>query len=298
MALLRVERGQVGERVGTGIGIEPGDARDGRDAAIDTASGDEDDEVDRLGDKLARHGNDRFLAELLDPIERGLSAVGVDRRDPARVPGVPSLEHVERLGAADFADDDPVGAESHRRAHQLGHRHVRRARAQRHRVGQRALQLARILDQDDAGSVHPVVASAARELLNKSDNERSGVLSTAMSFLSLYRDPTVAAVTAASDWRIADLIEAAHPVSLYLVVPPSDISRTKPLNRLFELGLGPIALALCGASNPATQKRINAVLAEHGRDGFASAFLRDAGLDWAADLMADAPQPEPGGASL
>ncbi|WP_343528972.1 hypothetical protein, partial [Sphingomonas sp.] len=42
----------------------------------------------------------------------------------------------------------------------------------------------------------------------------------------------------------------------------------------------------------------NAVLAEHGRDGFASAFLRDAGLDWAADLMADAPQPEPGGASL
>jgi type IV secretion system protein VirD4 len=36
---------------------------------------------------------------------------------------------------------------------------------------------------------HPVVASAAREVLNKSDNERSGVLSTAMSFLGLYRDP-------------------------------------------------------------------------------------------------------------
>jgi type IV secretion system protein VirD4 len=31
---------------------------------------------------------------------------------------------------------------------------------------------------------HPVVASAARELLNKSENERSGVLSTAMSFLA------------------------------------------------------------------------------------------------------------------
>ena len=38
--------------------------------------------------------------------------------------------------------------------------------------------------------VHPVVASAAREVLNKSENERSGVLSTAMSFLGLYRDPT------------------------------------------------------------------------------------------------------------
>lgn len=73
---------------------------------------------------------------------------------------------------------------------------------------------------------HPVVASAAREVLNKSDNERSGVLSTAMSFLGLYRDPTVAEVTSRCDWRIADLISAEHPVSLYLVVPPSDISRT------------------------------------------------------------------------
>jgi type IV secretion system protein VirD4 len=88
------------------------------------------------------------------------------------------------------------------------------------------------LGTSDAPIVHPVVASAARELLNKSENERSGVLSTAMSFLGLYRDPTVAAVTAASDWRIADLVEGDHPVSLYLVVPPSDISRTKPLIRL------------------------------------------------------------------
>jgi type IV secretion system protein VirD4 len=79
---------------------------------------------------------------------------------------------------------------------------------------------------------HPVVASGAREVLNKSDNERSGVLSTAMSFLGLYRDPIVAAVTRRCDWRIADLVEAEHPVSLYLVVPPSDISRTKPLIRL------------------------------------------------------------------
>ncbi|MGQ3672013.1 conjugal transfer protein TraG [Xanthobacter sp. TB0136] len=79
---------------------------------------------------------------------------------------------------------------------------------------------------------HPVVASSARELLNKSDNERSGVLSTAMSFLGLYRDPVVAAVTSRCDWRIADLIADPQPSTLYLVVPPSDISRTKPLIRL------------------------------------------------------------------
>jgi len=85
---------------------------------------------------------------------------------------------------------------------------------------------------------HPVVASAAREVLNKSDNERSGVLSTAMSFLGLYRDPTVAEVTSRCDWRIADLIASEHPVSLYLVVPPSDISRTKPLVRLILNQIG------------------------------------------------------------
>ena len=84
----------------------------------------------------------------------------------------------------------------------------------------------------DAPIVHPVVASAAREVLNKSENERSGVLSTAMSFLGLYRDPTVATVTSRCDWRIADLVEGKSPVSLFLVVPPSDISRTKPLIRL------------------------------------------------------------------
>ena len=79
---------------------------------------------------------------------------------------------------------------------------------------------------------HPVVASTARELLNKSDNERSGVLSTAMSFLGLYRDPVVAEVTSRCDWRIADLVADLRPATLYLVVPPSDISRTKPLIRL------------------------------------------------------------------
>ncbi|QAY78172.1 conjugal transfer protein TraG [Sphingosinicella sp. BN140058] len=88
------------------------------------------------------------------------------------------------------------------------------------------------LGDDDHPRVHPVVASAARELLNKSENERSGVLSTAMSFLGLYRDPTVAEVTSRCDFRIADLVDGTRPCSLYLVIPPSDISRTKPLVRL------------------------------------------------------------------
>lgn len=85
---------------------------------------------------------------------------------------------------------------------------------------------------------HPVVASAARELKNKSDNECSGVLSTAMSFLGLYRDPIVAEVTSQCDWRIADLTSNDRPTTLYIVIPPSDISRTKPLIRLMLNQIG------------------------------------------------------------
>ena len=79
---------------------------------------------------------------------------------------------------------------------------------------------------------HPVVAEAARELLNKSANERSEVLSTAMSFLGLYRDPIVNLNTCVSDFSVSDLVNHENPVSLYLVVPPSDINRTRPLIRM------------------------------------------------------------------
>lgn len=58
-------------------------------------------------------------------------------------------------------------------------------------------------------------------------------------------------------------------------------------HRLFELALGPIALALCGASDPESQARIDAVLAEYGGRDFAKHFLRASGLDWAADLLAE-----------
>ncbi|CAN5122175.1 conjugal transfer protein TrbE [soil metagenome] len=64
-------------------------------------------------------------------------------------------------------------------------------------------------------------------------------------------------------------------------------------NRLFELGLGPVALALCGASDPAAQIRIDALLAEHGGTDFAARFLTDAGLDWAAALLGSFAEAEP-----
>lgn len=100
------------------------------------------------------------------------------------------------------------------------------------------LKTKHVREKDGDRTAHPVVAEAARELLNKAENERSGVLSTALSFLSLYRDPVVAAVTSASDWQVSDLVNRDRPVSLYLAVPPSDLSRTKPLMRLILNQIG------------------------------------------------------------
>lgn len=138
---------------------------------------------------------------------------------------------------------------------------------------------------------HPVVASAAREVLNKSENERSGVLSTAMSFLGLYRDPTVAAVTSRCDWRIADLIDGEHPVSLYLVVPPSDINRTKPLIRLLLNQIGRrLTESLDGSDGIARRHKLLLMLDEFaalGRlDFFESALAFIAGYGLRAYLIA------------
>jgi type IV secretion system protein VirD4 len=48
----------------------------------------------------------------------------------------------------------------------------------------------------------------------------------------LYSDPLVARNTATSDFRIRDLVNSERPISLYLVVPPSDKIRLRPLIRL------------------------------------------------------------------
>ncbi|MBN9560720.1 MAG: conjugal transfer protein TrbE [Alphaproteobacteria bacterium] len=56
-------------------------------------------------------------------------------------------------------------------------------------------------------------------------------------------------------------------------------------NRLFELGLSDVALALCAASSKTDQAAIARVIAEHGRDGFLPAWLSLRGVAWAADLI-------------
>ena len=83
--------------------------------------------------------------------------------------------------------------------------------------------------------------------------------------------------------RQVELISRATPKRHYYLQSAAG-------NRLFELGLGPIALALCGASDPATQKSIDALLAEHGAERFAARFLEARDLAWAASLLDQFPQ--------
>jgi type IV secretion system protein VirB4 len=61
-------------------------------------------------------------------------------------------------------------------------------------------------------------------------------------------------------------------------------------NRLFDLGLGKIALGLCGASDPATQQLIDRLLVEGG-ENFLGRFLDARGLGWAAALLDRFPSP-------
>lgn len=79
---------------------------------------------------------------------------------------------------------------------------------------------------------HPIVASGAREMLNKCEEERTSIISSALTYLKLYRDPVVADNTRRQDFKILDLIHLEKPMSLYLGIPPSDIIRTMPLMRL------------------------------------------------------------------
>ena len=98
-----------------------GDLRDAPGAVDEPA--DVDDQVERRGDLLA----DRLHRQVeaghqhhhLEPVQRVARRVGVDRRQRAVVAGVHGLEHVERLGAADLADDDAVGPHAQRVAHQV-----------------------------------------------------------------------------------------------------------------------------------------------------------------------------------
>lgn len=82
------------------------------------------------------------------------------------------------------------------------------------------------------GHNHPVVGSAARDMLDRPEEEAGSVLSTAKSYLSLYRDPIVARNVGKSEFRVKDLMNHDSPVSLYIITQPNDKARLRPLVRV------------------------------------------------------------------
>ena len=140
------------------LALHAHDLADLADAAGAVAEAHEvDDDVERRGDLLP----DRTEREVeaghqrhrLEPGERVTRRVRVDGRDRALVTGVHRLEHVERLGAADLADDDAVGSHAQRVAHEVADRDlaatldVRRAGLEREHVLLAELELLGVLDR-------------------------------------------------------------------------------------------------------------------------------------------------------
>ena len=84
----------------------------------------------------------------------------------------------------------------------------------------------------DAGN-HQAVGTAARDMMDRPEEEAEFVLSTAKSYLALYRDPAVAANVSESHFRIKDLMHLQNPVTVYVVTQPNDKARLRPLVRVF-----------------------------------------------------------------
>jgi type IV secretion system protein VirD4 len=82
------------------------------------------------------------------------------------------------------------------------------------------------------GKNHRAVGSAARDQMDRPEEEAGSVLSTAKSYLALYRDPVVERNVSKSEFHIKDLMNHDDPVSLYIVTQPNDKARLRPLVRV------------------------------------------------------------------
>lgn len=166
-----------------------------------------------------------------------------------------------------------------------------------------------ILDEAWVFLDHPLFAARIREWLKVLRKKNVSVIFATQSLADIADSPIAPAIIESCPQRIflpndraiepqsasayarfglnarqVELIARATPKRQYYL-------QSARGNRLFELGLGPVALALCGAADPDVQKQIDVILAEHGQADFAEHFLAARGLPWATDLLGrfDAP---------
>ena len=148
----------------------------------------------------------------------------------------------------------------------------------------------------------PVFASRIREWLKTLRKKNVGVVFATQSLADIQRSAIAPAIVESCPTRIfLPSPQAVEPQlrpiyegfglnarqieMLARATPKRDYYVQSRLgNRLFDLQLGEVALAFVAASSPRDHAAIDAVLAEHGPERFASAWLRTRGLDWAAEL--------------
>jgi type IV secretion system protein VirD4 len=89
-------------------------------------------------------------------------------------------------------------------------------------------------DQDGNKStyIHTIISNAAARCLGQHTKVRSDTFSTVFSKMRLFEDPYIAYVTGHSDFKLSDFYDSDAPLSLYLTVPFSDITRIAPVFKM------------------------------------------------------------------
>lgn len=87
----------------------------------------------------------------------------------------------------------------------------------------------------DEMGINKVIKSSASKLYykdGKAEGERSSIISSTNAPLSLYNDPIIALNTSTSSFKLTDFQSYKKPISLYVVVAPTDQERLNPLIRI------------------------------------------------------------------
>ena len=88
------------------------------------------------------------------------------------------------------------------------------------------------LSKYDEG-VHPVVAAAMADFLNKPEKEAGSVVSTALTKLNLFKDPIIRKNMGTSDFKMTDIMDYETPVSVYMCAKEEELTTLSPIIRIF-----------------------------------------------------------------
>lgn len=80
--------------------------------------------------------------------------------------------------------------------------------------------------------IHDLIVKAANRSDGQNPKERSSTFATVCSKISLFQDPLIKAATSYSDFSIDDFVDSENGISLYLIIPYSDITRIAPVFRM------------------------------------------------------------------